>query len=171
MNKPTLYLMVGYPGSGKTTASKYIHELTGAVHLWADHERNRRFVNPTHSHKENLTLYEQLNNETAELLHEGKSVIFDTNFNFFKDRERLRAIAASAGAQSVLVWVTTPKELARERATKHSHGQHTRIWGNMPPETFKRIARNMQPPRPEEHPTKLNGHSMTKQGVAEALGL
>ena len=85
--KPTLYLMLGYPGAGKTTTSKVIHALSGAVHLWADQIRRERFGAPTYSHEENLELYDYLNELTSELLRTGQSVIFDTNFNFYKDRE------------------------------------------------------------------------------------
>jgi predicted kinase len=164
-----LFLMVGHPGAGKTPTAHYLHELTGAVHLWADHERNQRFPNPTHSHKENLQLYAQLNDETRQLLHSGNSVIFDTNFNFFKDRERLRAIAREEGALPVVIWLTTSKELARERAVAHPSPGSTRIWGNMPLEEFERISRNQERPRPEEHALELDGASLTREQVAAAL--
>jgi predicted kinase len=161
--------MVGYPGSGKTTTAKYLHELTGAVHLWADHERNRRFPNPTHSHPENLELYAQLNEKTGRLLQTGKSVIFDTNFNFFKDREHLRAIAAKTGAQAVVIWLTTGKELARSRAVNHPSPGGTRIWGNMSNEDFDRITGHLEEPRPEEHAVTLDGATVTREEVAAAL--
>jgi predicted kinase len=169
MKQQTLYLMVGYPGSGKTTASRHIHELTGAVHLWADQERQQMFVQPQHSHDENIKLYDELNRRTDELLCQGKDVIFDTNFNFYKDRERLRRIAARNGAHAVVIWVTTPKDLARERATQDSEGQETRIWGNMPIKDFNRIARNLQEPRPDEHAIMLDGTQITHDYIAQKL--
>ncbi|HJQ08711.1 MAG TPA: ATP-binding protein [Candidatus Saccharimonadales bacterium] len=169
MTDQTLYLMLGYPGAGKTTISKYIHELTGAVHLWADHERNKRFPNPTRNHEENIQLYAQLNKETRQLLHQGKSVIFDTNFNFYKDRKKMRVWAAKEGVRTVVIWVATSKDLARKRATLHSHGQHTRVWGNMPVERFERIARNLEPPRPGEQVIILDGTNSAKEDVARAL--
>lgn len=168
----TLYLMVGYPGSGKTTASRIIHKLTGAVHLWADHERNQMFPSPTHSHEENLKLYAELNQRAKQLLHEGKSVIFDTNFNFYRDREKLRTIAAEAGAQTVLVWITTPKDIARERATAHPlQGEHHRVWGNMPVQHFERIATNLEEPRASEQAIKLDGIDLDEQKITHALQL
>lgn len=164
--------MIGYPGAGKTTTSRMIHKLTGAAHLWADHERSKMFANPTHSHEENLKLYNALNKRAQELLHEGKSVIFDTNFNFFKDRKRLRSIAAAEGAETVLVWVTTPKDIARERAVNHPlTGKHHRVLGNMTLEDFERIAGNLEEPRPEEHPIKLEGIGLTEEDIVRALGL
>jgi len=169
MHKPTLFLMLGFPGAGKTTVSKLIEEQTGAVHLWADHERRQRFGQPTHSHEENIKLYDELNNITDSLLAAGKSVIFDTNFNFYKDREHLREIAVKHGAQTILIWVRTPKELARERATKDAHLQHTRVLGNMQMEHFERISGNLEPPREGEHVVEFDGTHVTPAMVADVL--
>ncbi|HUC90363.1 MAG TPA: ATP-binding protein [Patescibacteria group bacterium] len=169
MDRPTLYLMVGYPGSGKTTISKIIHQQTGAVHIWADHERNKMFVHPKHDHDENIKLYAELNIKTRQLLHEGKSVIFDTNFNFYKDRKKLRIIAAKEGAQTVVVWVTTSIDVSRSRATEQSHNKETRVWGNMPLEHFERISCNLQPPLEGERPIKFDGTNLDPQTVIDAL--
>lgn len=169
MKPQRLFLMLGFPGAGKTTVSKMIEELTGAVHLWADHERRKRFGEPTHSHEENLKLYAELNSVTDALLSEGKNVIFDTNFNFYRDRENLRKIAAKHGAHTILIWVRTPKELARERATKDAHKQHTRVLGNMPLEHFERISGNLEPPREGEHVIEFDGTHVTSAMVADAI--
>ncbi|HSW66441.1 MAG TPA: AAA family ATPase [Bacillota bacterium] len=168
---PTLYLMVGYPGAGKTTVSRYIQELTGAEHLWADHERNTMFQNPSHDHQENIELYTELNRRARDLLHEGKSVIFDTNFNFYKDRKRLRIMAAKEDADSVVVWVNTPIDVARERATQQAEGQETRVWGNMPLHRFERISQSLQPPEPAEQPITLDGRGLSREAVELALKL
>lgn len=171
MNKPRLFLFVGYPGAGKTTVSKIIEETTGAVHIWADQERKKMFGEPTHSHNESHKLYSRLNDETAKMLESGKSVIFDTNFNFFKDREHMRHIASRHGAEAIIVWITTPAELACKRAVYESEGQHTRLYGNMTQETWNRIANHLEPPTESEKVIKIDGTQVDPEEVKRLLSL
>lgn len=168
MTQPILFLLVGYPGSGKTTTSKYIHELTGAEHIWADRERREMFGEPTHTQEESRELYNHLNDMTDHLLAAGKSVIFDTNFNFYKDRQHLRDIAASRHAKTVVVWITTPKETAKQRAV------HERTLRNyyeyiLPEADFERLSNHLEPPREDERPIKLDGTRISLEIVRQAL--
>lgn len=169
MTQQTLFIMVGYPGSGKTTTSHFIQAQTGATHLWADHERKQRLPHPTYSHEENVKLYTELNQVAEQLLAEGKSVIYDTNFNFYKDRELMRSIAKKYNARAVVVWVHAPIELARERATQNAHKQHTRVLGDMPLDHFERIARSLEEPRADEPKIEFDGTGITPEIVAEKL--
>lgn len=169
MSHHMLFLMLGYPGSGKTTAAKIICALTGAEHLWADHERKHMFDPPTYTHQENLKLYAELNKRVDDMLAKSKSVVFDTNFNFYKDREKLRRIAAKHGAHAVVVWVVAPKAVARERATQDAHKQHTRVLGDMPVQHWERIARNLEPPRADEATIKLDGEHISMPAISHAL--
>lgn len=171
MSKPTLYLMLGYPGAGKTTAAKIIADITGATHLWADLERRRRYGQPTYAHQENLHLYGILNEETAQLLNQRQSVVFDTGFNYFRDREHLRQVADNCGANCVLVWVTTHKEISKGRATTDSHLQETRVLGDFSEEDFERISENMEPPRSDEAYISLDGTKLTPAYVATQLNI
>lgn len=169
MSKPVLYLMLGYPGSGKTTTSRIIHKLTGAVHLWADHIRRERYGTPTYTHQENLELYAHMNELTAELLAAQNDVIFDTNFNFYKDREHLRDIAKTHGAETKLVWVVTPKPIAEERATNGAHIHQTRVLGDMSKANFDRMSRNLQPPRPNEPHITVDGTKITDDYIKQLV--
>lgn len=170
-NKPTLYLMLGYPGAGKTTVARVISQLTGATHLWADGERRERFGDPTYSEEENKQLYDQMNNETAELLAAGKSVVFDTGFNKLADRDHLRALAAEQGADTRLVWVSVDAETARARATQDAHLQDTRALGDMSPDDFERLREKLEPPAATEDYTELDGTRITPDYVTQQLGL
>lgn len=156
MTKPKLYLFVGYPGSGKTTVAKAIEEVTGAVHLWADNERWKMFDRPTHHPNESKRLYDSLNAATAKHLRNGHSVIFDTNFNHRTDRDYLRSIAEQAGAETVLIWLTTDIAVAHDRAV---HGKVTRngYEFNMTHEMFQAITAKLEAPTEYEQAIKIDG--------------
>lgn len=157
MNKPKLYLFVGYPGAGKTTVARLIADATNAVHIWTDQERHAMFGKATHAEEESNKLYEHLNNRVDRLLSEGKSVIFDTNFNFRSDRKYLADIAAKHHAETVIVWMTTPKEVAKRRALDVTHHKHNGYDEVMSAKTFESLSNHLEEPGEDEHPIKLDG--------------
>jgi predicted kinase len=170
MSKTTLYLFIGYPGAGKTTVADLISKKSGAHHLWADGERHRLFKSPKHSKEESDELYDQLNEATNYLLSQGKSVVFDTNFNFYKDRQKLREIADKNDAETLVVWVNTPEELSYKRAVaseiKRNNYKHT-----MTHKHFKSIASKLEEPREDENVIKIDGTDLDKDECLKRLGI
>ncbi len=136
--------------------------------MWADEIRKDRYSKPTHSHKENLELYAHLNEVAAELLATGQDVIFDTNFNFYKDRRHLREIAAKQGAVTRLIWVVTPKAIARQRATENVRYPYEETF---PEDRFDRISSNLQKPKDDESYIEIDGTRVTPAYVREKLAL
>jgi len=170
--RPVLYLMLGYPGAGKTTVAKIIHSLTGAKHIWADQERQRMFSEPKFGEPESTELYDILNREAEEFLASGLSVIYDTNFSYRRDRNKLTAIAATAGAKTLIVWVQAPLDIAKSRATEDETGsQHTRVWGNMSTHDFDRLALVMEEPNSDEAYISLDGTKINEEYIRQTLKL
>jgi predicted kinase len=168
MSKPVLYLLVGYPGAGKTTTAKLIADRTGAVHLWADEERHKMFDQPMHSEAESVQLYEYLNHRAAELLSNGDSVVFDTNFNFLSDRDKLREIGSRRGADTIVVWLTTPVEIARERAVCDNEMRNG-YQMTMSNEQFNAIVSKLEPPTKNEKVIKIDGTKFDAETAARLL--
>ena len=167
----TLFLMLGYPGAGKTTTAQAISRIMGATHLWADHIRRHIFGNPTYNHQENLSLYKQMNRNAEDLLSSGNSVIFDTNFSYYKDRQMLQKLAAKHSARTVIVWVQVTKEVARMRATKDAHLQDTRVLGNMSENDFERLSSHLELPHGDEVVIDIDGTKVTDEYVRNRLNV
>ena len=163
--------MLGVPGAGKTTTANAISEVTGATHLWADKIRRERYGRPSYSHSENLALYDHMNRMAGELLAAGNDVIFDTNFNFREDRQKLRDIAKKISARTLVVWVKAPKTLAKQRATKDAYLQDTRLLGDMDDQDFERLSGKLEPPTAKEKVVTIDGTKVTPDYVRQQLGL
>lgn len=170
MAKPTLYLFIGYPGAGKTTVAKLIVDRTGAVHLWADAERHKMFGEPTHSKEESIELYNYLNHRAGELLASGEDVVFDTNFNYLADRDKLREIAAQNGGQTQVIWLTTPPEIARERSVCVP-GTRNGYTVGMSEEQFNNIVEKLEAPEKNEKVIKIDGAKLDANHAIELLKL
>jgi predicted kinase len=168
MTKPKLYVLIGYPGAGKTTVAKIIAETTGAVHVWADAERHKIFSRPTHSQAESLELYDRLNRRASELLAAGKSVVYDTNFNFYADRQKMRDIAARNGAETVLLWITLPKQIAKQRAV-NSNASRNGYQTGMTDEQFESIVTKLEPPGENEKYIKIDGLKLDRREVVSLI--
>jgi predicted kinase len=149
VNKPKLYFFVGFPGAGKTTLAKSIADATGATHIWADDERHQLFPAASHTEEESVQLYDILNRRAEELLSKGESVVFDTNFNYYDDRQAMRDIADRQKAETVMIWLNVPREIAKNRAVcsdKVRNGYKI----SMSNEQFDAIADKLEPPTDQE---------------------
>lgn len=168
--KPTLYLMLGYPGAGKTTAAEIIHDLTGAVHMSSDKQRLKMFPAPSFSETEHAALYSALDRKTEKLLQAGQDVIYDANLNRHRHRVEKYTICERVGATPVLIWVKAPKELAKTRAS-HTSRLHLVPHHESPEAMFNRIARVLEEPHPNEPYTQLDGTKITPGYIKQTLHL
>lgn len=171
MIRPRLYLFIGYPGAGKTTIAHLIEDATDAVHLWADHARQDMFPVVTHSKEESEQLYTYLNNKADQLLSAGKSVIFDTNFNYRRDRDRLRAIATKRSADTLVIWMQTPVEIARERALHGSQRDRNRYDEVMSAAQFSDLICRLEAPGKDEVFITIDGSDIDIAAVKRQLEL
>lgn len=153
----TLYLMLGYPGSGKSHFSKQLAEKINAVRLNSDHLRKHLFEKPEEHHgpKDHLLVFGALAYAAHEALKAGHSVICDANYNFVKDRQKYAKIAQQFNVKTIVVWVKTPLEMAVERGAERTLTDEQIRLGA---EHIKRVANELQPPcLPEETCIEIDG--------------
>ncbi len=171
MAKPTLYMMLGYPGAGKTTVARIIEQLTGAIRLSSDQVRAETYVDPSFSEEEHQELYEKINRLTEGYLGQGRDVIYDANLNRYIHRLEKYDIAKRVGANTKLIWVQTPEEIAKHRATTLGENDEHRPFGNMAQEMFERIVSAIEQPKDSEHPIVVDGTQVSPEYIRSAIGI
>ena len=109
----TLYLMCGLPGAGKTTRAKAIVEATGALHLCADEWVTGLGLSLV-DFESRIRLQEVLLAHAGKLLRSGVSVVIEFGSWHRRERDRIRQVAADAGAKTELHFLDAPvDELVR----------------------------------------------------------
>ncbi len=92
---PSVYIMHGTAGSGKTTRAKQLALKLNAIHLRSDVERQRIANDPATRYSEamNKKVYKHLFNVTQKLLESGYSVIVDATFLKKVQRDLFRKLS------------------------------------------------------------------------------
>lgn len=169
MTKPTLYLMLGFPGAGKTTTAETVSEITGAVRLSSDDLRISMFPSPKFTQAEHDIIYGALDYLTELLLTKGISVIYDANLNRYRHRKDKYDICTKTDAKPVLLWVKADQQLAKHRATAKGEGDPRRPYGNLRPEVFDRLANQIESPEDNEPAIVVNGTKVSPDYIKQLI--
>lgn len=166
--KPTLHLLMGLPGSGKTTLGKVLEELGQAVYLSSDEYRLSLFKKPCFSQEEHDMLYAMLDHNVEHLLRSRHDVIYDANLNRLHHREEKYRLAEKYDADFRLWYVTVPENTARERRISE---QDPRLIpeGETPERMFERISKLIEVPGKDEPVTVVDGTKITKDYIKTLL--
>jgi predicted kinase len=168
MQTPTLHLLMGLPGSGKTTLGKVLEELTDATYLSSDEYRLMLFRKPCFSQEEHDMLYATLDHNVLHLLEAGHDVIYDANLNRHSHRQEKYNLASKYNAKVKLWWVQTPESVARERRVEE---QDPRLVpeGETSERMFDRIANVIEIPTDKEEFISVDGTKIEKETVQTYL--
>ncbi|MFD7546400.1 AAA family ATPase [Streptomyces sp. NPDC059578] len=123
---PVVFLLVGLTGSGKTTYAQRKLEPEGAVRLSVDEvvfERHGRYgvayPENTYFEKE-APVVGELHERLAELVAEGRDVVWDHGLWPRKDRDAMKELVESAGARWRLLYFPVERdELLRRLAERN----------------------------------------------------
>jgi len=169
MSKPTLYLMIGYPGAGKTTTTKILHGLTGATVLSSDDIRRKLFAMPTFTEHEHQQLYRHIDRELEALMKEQKNIIYDANLNRYRHRQDKYRQAEHHGYDVKLIWAKTPEQLAKSRRIHDASHYDLVPAHENPASMFERIVRTFEQPHPSEPYVEIDGTSITREIVKQLM--
>jgi predicted kinase len=108
-------VLVGLPGSGKSTFARRLAPLIDAVILESDALRRLLFGEPRHTESENKRLFRAIQAVTHRLLLDGHCVIVDATNLREKHRKPYADIAAKTGARLHVVHLTAPEDVILNR--------------------------------------------------------
>src|SRR5215213_4896343 len=151
-----LFLMLGYPGSGKSTFAKLLASQTGAVRINSDEIRRRMFakVDDIKNPGLNPYVFGALDYAAEAILRAGYSAIYDANNNRLSERDKSRAIADQFAVPTIVVWIKTPLEVAKQREVeRQKEGNYLAI----PEARYNHIAGALEKPYPHERVIAIDG--------------
>ncbi len=158
LNKPSLILLYGYPGAGKTYFARQICDEIAAAHIHDDKIRHEIFENPRYDKQENQILMQLMQYMTEEFLKAGLSVVFDTNTMRVGHRRIMRDLARKFNAKPVQLWFQIDPDSAFARAsTRDRRKTDDKYAVQLDERTFSQIAGFMQNPGPTEDYIVLSG--------------
>jgi len=149
--KTFLFLLYGFPGSGKTYFARQFCEQVQAAHVQADRIRSELFEEPRYDKQENIVVLQIVNYMVEEFLSAGVSVVYDMNAMRLAQRRLLREMARKHKAEVVLLWQQIDPESAFARANRRDRRKADDHYAMEPDfSVFQRIGQGMQNPTTSE---------------------
>jgi len=142
--------MCGLAFSGKSTLARKIAEHTGSRliafdKLWVEKEKEQPITKGDEGWR---FIRKVAQDEIANTLKEGQSVVYDDNNVRLEHREEVRLIARNLGANPVVIYLNTPMELIKEREqVNKSTGERHEV----DPENFQKVIDQLEMPTSKEN--------------------
>lgn len=165
LNKPSLIVLYGFPGSGKTHFSRQLCEDINAAHVHGDRIRYELFESPRYDTQENDIVEHLMNYMAQEFLSAGVSVIYDINATRQKKRRELRDLARSLHSVPILVWLQIDIDSAFQRLLKRDRRRNDDKFASPLPDRaqFEQQIAVMQNPANEDYIVISGKHTYSNQ--------
>lgn len=121
---PALILIVGLPGSGKSTFARRLAPAIDAAVLESDALRRLLFGQPAYGALESRQLFEAIRAAARELLECGRNVIVDATNLIETNRRPFYDLAEELGARLLLLRFSAPEPIIRQRLSQRRAGAH-----------------------------------------------
>ncbi|MEO0075660.1 MAG: AAA family ATPase [candidate division WOR-3 bacterium] len=152
-SKPTLIMIMGLPGVGKTYLAQHLADAIGAYHFSTDIIRKEITNTPIEKHcfegygkgiytKEiSAQTYQTLYERTENYLTQSKAVIIDATFSYQQSRNEAKELAIKNNADFYIINCTCPERLVLQRMKKR---QQEFSLSDATPEIYYRIRENFE---------------------------
>lgn len=158
LNHPSLFLLYGFPGAGKTYFARQLCEELQAAHIQGDRIRFELFDQPRYDRQENDIVSHLMAYMAEEFLQAGISVVFDVNAMRATQRRELREMSRKLKATTILVWFQIDTESAFTRVIKRDRRKQDDKYATpIDRSTFDSVINAMQNPAPTEEYMVISG--------------
>ena len=119
-NRPTVYLICGFLGAGKTTYSKELAQRTGAQHLNSDEICMRKYTPEEYENNWEACFAQTLDylwQKIAVYIKQNQDVIFDMGFWSKSSRKQAVNKIKQMGGNPVVYYIYAPDSVLKQRLT------------------------------------------------------
>lgn len=113
-------MLVGAPGTGKSTLAHTLSRALGLEVVETDRVRKLLFAEPRYTGGEHAAVYGWCHNLIRTCLATGHSILFDATNLEERNRRRLYQIADTFQARVLLVWTACPARVVQQRLLKRA---------------------------------------------------
>ncbi len=164
MARPTLVMLMGYPGSGKSYTANNLASLLGMAHISSDKIREKLFPKPTYTPAEHRTVVQIMLLMAEQFLEIGESIVFDISLNRLGERRAMREMVKKRGATPFLLWLQIDRESAKARAqTKDKRRAEDKYTAKLSTTVFNSYVMAFQPPQNEDYLVVSGKHTFASQ--------
>lgn len=158
LNQPTLFLLYGFPGAGKTYFARQLSDDLTAAHVQADRIRHELFDEPRYDRQENQIISQLALYMSEEFLNAGISVILDMNAARINQRRALRELARKKNSQTLVIWFQVDTESSFSRVVNRDRRKADDKYAQQYDRSrFDDTTSQMQNPTPTEDYVVLSG--------------
>jgi len=115
---PTLFVMLGVPGSGRTYTARHLSQSVDGFHLQSDEWREELFDKPERFTSQDGVVERVTSLLLQKIMDLRLNVVIDGDNNRRAIRQRFRTLARKNGYEIVTIWVQTDVDSAFGRAAK-----------------------------------------------------
>jgi predicted kinase len=144
LSRPHVLMMVGIPGSGKSSFAEKFAETFGAPRISFDVIRSLTLDAPA--------ARSLMTGQLQELLKTRQTLIVDGATETRTERQDIVRTARAAGYEPLIIWVQTDPSTAKSRALKQSHTGSVST-----PDAFDQAFRRFTPPNATEKSVVISG--------------